>query len=100
MATIIHQIYPGPGMSAASVCEVCKKPLTQGDYLLCADCSRVLMIVLGLLRESKPITQDSLSSHPELTANDINRTTEILKWRNRKMGLEKAKPETTISPHS
>jgi hypothetical protein len=87
-------------MEAASVCEVCNKPLTQSDYLLCADCSRVLTIVLELLRESKPITQESLSSHPDLPADEINRAAEILKWRNRKLGLEKAKSETAINPNS
>ena len=87
-------------MEAASVCEVCNKPLAETDYLLCADCSRAFTIVLELLSESKPVTQNWLNTHPELTSDDLNRANEVFKWRNKKMGLGKANSEITVAPHS
>jgi hypothetical protein len=86
-------------METMSVCEVCSRPLTETDYLLCADCSRAFTIVLELLRESKPMIQNWLDAHPELTTDDLNRASEVFKWRNRKIGLGKENPEITVAPH-
>jgi hypothetical protein len=95
----MHSIYPGLDMEATSVCEVCNNPLAETDYLLCADCSRAFTIVLELLRESKPIIENWLNTHPELTTDDLNRANEVLKWRSKKIGLGKENPEITVAPH-
>jgi len=80
-------------MGKASACEVCKKPLTEKNYLLCPECMRAFTIVLEVLREPKPIIESCSKAHPELTPDDLNRVSEVFKWRNKKLGLTEAKPQ-------
>lgn len=80
-------------MGKASACEVCEKPLPEKNYLLCPDCTRAFTIVLEVLREPKPIIESYSKAHPELTPDDLNRMSEVFKWRNKKLGLTEAKPQ-------
>jgi hypothetical protein len=71
------------------VCDVCEKPLTQSDRLLCTDCSRAFTFVMELLRESAPLVQSRLEDHPELTVDDLKRIRDVFNWRSGKIGLRK-----------
>jgi len=54
-------------------CEACRKaPANNGD-ILCADCTRLYVILVDLLRE-----------HPELAKDDMARLRELFDWRNRR----------------
>jgi hypothetical protein len=86
-------------MKTTSICEVCAKPLTETDCLLCPDCSRAFTIALELLRESKPIIQNWLDAHPELTTDDLSRVSEAFKWGSKKIGLGKANHEVIGTSH-
>ena len=82
------------------VCEVCGNPLTQSANLLCAECSRAHTFVLELFRESAPLVQTRLQSHPELTADDLNHIRRVFIWRSSKIGLLNLQPQTDVTVHA
>lgn len=49
--------------------------------------------MLEVLREPKPIIESYSKAYPELTPDDLNRMSEVFKWRNTKLGLTEAKPQ-------
>ena len=76
-----------PREQTKTECQVCAKPLVETDYLLCSDCSRAFTILLDLLRESAPLMQGWVDTHPELTDEDLNRIKQVFTWRSSRMGL-------------